>query len=217
MIEVIIKICGIKNLKELQIIEKYADATGIILKSNSKRCIPLETAREIIQNATIPVFAVSTSSNLDVWLKIVSKTECDFVQVHSEYINAEILDCLKEHVRVMKAFIVTDDRIEREVPRITKQIVNLKPHLILIDSGCGTGKVHNWEISREIAKKYPIFLAGGLKLGNVVQAVKTVKPAGLDVSSGVEVNGFKEEDLVREFVRKVREIKGYQRDKNEIR
>jgi phosphoribosylanthranilate isomerase len=213
VIKLIIKICGVKNLKELEIVERYADATGVIVKCNSRRCVSLKTAREIIQNATIPVFAVSTSSNLDVWMEIISGTDCDFVQLHSDSINAEIMDHLKEHVKVMKAFMVRDGETKAEASRIIGQIENFKPHFILLDSGCGSGKVHNWEVSKIISEKFSVFLAGGLKLENVVEAVETVNPAGLDVSSGVEVDGYKDENLVRGFVSRVRGIDVCQEDK----
>lgn len=81
---------------------------------------------------------------------------------------------------------------------------------VLLDSGNpalaikelgGTGRVHNWSISRRIREtiNIPIFLAGGLNAGNVAQAVKEVQPFGVDVCSGVRTNGLLDEGKVSAF------------------
>jgi phosphoribosylanthranilate isomerase len=198
----IVKVCGVKNLDELEVVERYADATGVVVKCDSKRCVDLERAREIVNSASIPVFTVSTTTSLEDWLEIVSKVECDLVQVHSP-MNLEDFEMLKEIVKTMKAFIVNDSP-----ERIIRMIEAYSPHFILLDSGCGSGVVHDWRVSREISKRYGVFLAGGLNPENVEEAIRQVRPIGVDVSSGVERNGVKSEVLVKEFVR---------RAKNEVR
>lgn len=198
----IVKVCGVKGLEELEIVEKYADLTGVVVKSNSKRCVGLEVAKEIIECSSIPVFAVSTAGSFEEWEEIVAKTECSFAQVHSD-MPLEDFERLKSEVRVMKAFIVEDS-----AEKIAEKIELYSPHFILLDSGCGSGRTHDWEISKALARRYGVFLAGGLNAENVGEAIRVVRPMGVDVSSGVERNGFKDEMLVREFVR---------RAKNEVR
>ncbi|MEM4279181.1 MAG: phosphoribosylanthranilate isomerase [Archaeoglobaceae archaeon] len=194
----IVKICGIKNLRELEIVERYADFGGVVVKSNSKRCVDLEIAREIVENATIPIFLVSTVSSLDEWNGIIAKTNCDFVQVHGNMSVGDFEE-LRNEVVAMKAFIV-----EGEAKELVEEIRLYRPHYVLLDSGCGSGKVHDWSVSREVAKRFPILLAGGLNCENVAKAIAFVKPAGVDVSSGVEKGGFKDEFLVSEFVKVVK-------------
>ncbi|MCX8208021.1 MAG: phosphoribosylanthranilate isomerase, partial [Methanothrix sp.] len=75
---------------------------------------------------------------------------------------------------------------------------------ILLDSGCGSGRTHDWRVSKKIAERYPIILAGGLNAENVRTAIEVVKPFGVDVSSGVEKDGIKDEILISEFVRRVK-------------
>ncbi|TDA26419.1 MAG: phosphoribosylanthranilate isomerase [Archaeoglobi archaeon] len=193
----IVKICGIRSIRDLEIVERHADFGGVIVKSNSRRTVDLEKAREIISNAEIPVFVVSTSESLEEWREIVSKTECDFVQVHGN-LGIEEFEILRKEVFVMKAFIV------RDFDETIEQIKRYRPDLILLDSGVGSGKIHNWSISRRIAERYPVILAGGLNAENVARAIELVKPVGVDVSSGVERDGFKDERLIEEFVRRVR-------------
>ena len=88
---------------------------------------------------------------------------------------------------------------------------------LLLDSGNpslrikelgGTGRVHNWEISREIVKSVgvPVFLAGGLKTENITEAVNKVKPFGVDVCSGVRTNGKLDEKKLLTFFENIRKI-----------
>lgn len=194
----IVKICGIKNLRELEIVEKYADFGGIVVKSNSKRAVELKKAKEIIQNATIPIFIVSTVESIESWREIIAKTECNFVQVHGN-LSVENFEKIKSEVVVMKAFIVNSS-----AEKIISWIKLYRPHYVLLDSGCGSGKAHDWNVSKEVAKHFPLFLAGGLNSKNVAKAIAFVNPAGVDVSSGVERDGYKDEFLVSEFVKVVK-------------
>lgn len=85
-------------------------------------------------------------------------------------------------------------------------------HALLLDSGRpslpvkelgGTGRVHDWSVSREIRSRsgIPLFLAGGLRPENVAEAVRQVEPFGLDVCTGVRTNGRLDEERLRAFVR----------------
>ena len=86
---------------------------------------------------------------------------------------------------------------------------------ILLDSGNpnleikelgGTGRTHNWELSRTIREKIsiPVFLAGGLNHTNVIEAIKTVSPFAVDVCSGVRTNGDLDENKLRLFFDEVK-------------
>jgi phosphoribosylanthranilate isomerase len=64
----------------------------------------------------------------------------------------------------------------------------------------GTGQVGDWLLAREMARRYPTILAGGLTPENVGSAVEAVQPWGVDVSSGVETNGQKDEEKISTFI-----------------
>jgi phosphoribosylanthranilate isomerase len=71
----------------------------------------------------------------------------------------------------------------------------------------GTGKVGNWQLAVHIARKHPIFLAGGLNLKNISSAIEHVQPWGVDVASGVErARGEKDPALIETFIQAVREL-----------
>ena len=73
---------------------------------------------------------------------------------------------------------------------------------VLLDSGAGTGMTFNWQLIKGI--KRPYFLAGGLNPENVAEAVKALNPYAVDVSSGIETDGLKDEAKMADFVSKVR-------------
>src|SRR5205085_4041534 len=86
---------------------------------------------------------------------------------------------------------------------------------ILLDSGNphaeiktlgGTGKTHNWEISRELVRSVsvPVFLAGGLNAENVKEAINKVQPFGVDVCSGVRTNGNLDKIKLQQFISAVK-------------
>jgi len=75
---------------------------------------------------------------------------------------------------------------------------------ILLDTGKGSGLTHDHRVSRIVARKFDVVIATGLNPENVCEVVNFVKPFGVDVSSGVERNGRKDEELVRKFVERVR-------------
>jgi phosphoribosylanthranilate isomerase len=82
------------------------------------------------------------------------------------------------------------------------------PNLAVKELG-GTGRVHNWDVSRTIRESvsYPVFLAGGLKPDNVTAAIEQVRPFGVDVCSGIRINGRLDETKLRAFVRAVTDFK----------
>ena len=80
----------------------------------------------------------------------------------------------------------------------------LHPDLVLLDAGeGGTGETFDWSLLAGIRRPY--FLAGGLHPGNVGQAVRRLRPFGVDVSSGIETDGKKDPAKMEAFVRAVRE------------
>ena len=204
-----VKVCGIRDLKDLSIVESYADATGVVVECESKRRVSLDMAREIVENASIPVFAVSTLNDFDGWKKVMENTNVEFVQIHTDSIEPKTVEKIKSEfgVFVMKAFKVPmrSKDPEEDAENLIERIERFEVDRILLDTGKGSGLTHDYRVSRIVARKFDIVLAGGLNPENVCDIIEFVKPFGVDVSSGVEKNGRKDPKLISRFVERVRE------------
>ena len=199
-----VKVCGIKSEEELRIVERYADATGVVVECESKRRISLENAKELIEIAEIPVFVVSTLDSFDDWANVIEKTNTNHVQIHTDSLAPKDVERLKKEfdVFIMKAFKVpkkSEDPI-KDAEKLIERIEQFEVDRILLDTGKGTGITHDHRVSKVVAENFDIVLAGGLNPQNVAEIVRFVKPFGVDVSSGVENNGRKDEELIKKFV-----------------
>ncbi|WP_421077160.1 phosphoribosylanthranilate isomerase [Methanothermococcus sp. Ax23] len=204
-----IKICGIKSEEELKIVERYANATGVIVKSESKRQIPLEKAKELMEIANIPVYAVSTVNTYDDWAEIIEKTGTKYIQIHSKMDVDEIVKLKNNYnINIIKAFKVPSlsSNPERDAENLINEIKKYTDVCnILLDTGKGCGITHDLRVSKIIAKNFNIILAGGLNPENVKEIVEYVQPYGVDLSSGVEKNNKKDELLIKSFVKNLNE------------
>ncbi|AGK60667.1 phosphoribosylanthranilate isomerase [Archaeoglobus sulfaticallidus PM70-1] len=198
-----VKICGIRSAGELDLVEKYADFTGVIVKSQSRRCISLEKAGELIDISSIPVFVVSTAS-FEVWNEIIRKLNPEFIQIHSEMPAEFVQEFRDMGLFIMKVFKVPLSVLDyiQFSEELVKKIESFPADLILLDSGNGSGKMHDLRVSREICRRVErkIMLAGGLNPQNVGYVVSFVNPYGVDVSSGVERDGKKDKSLIQNFL-----------------
>ncbi len=202
---IFVKICGITRLKDaIAAADLGARALGFNFYKNSKRYICPENAAEIIANLPGHILKVGlfvNSSETEVE-EINSKLDLDLLQFHGDEAPEF---CKKWGDKVIRAF-----RIENE-----QQLDEIKKYdfarMIIIDAAVkgqfgGTGELSNWDIATK-AKEYgiPLILAGGLTPANVSEAVKKVKPFGVDVAGGVESSpGIKSKEKIRAFMHSVR-------------
>ena len=216
------KICGIRTLEHaLAANDAGASLLGFVFVPGVRRRLPVGDARVIIQSVRerlgercpriVGLFA-------DQPLREVNKTvrECnlDFAQLCG--------DEPPDYWDNVDAWVVRQVKVDDSLPRRTAIDTALRQvdevveriHLTLLDKRMkgalgGTGHTFDWEIASEIAKRHPVFLAGGLAPDNVRQAIDTVQPWGVDVSSGVETNGVKDIAKIAAFGKIVRETYGY--------
>jgi phosphoribosylanthranilate isomerase len=195
-----VKICGITDPRDArQAAACGADALGFVFYPQSPRVISPEAARAII--AALPPFvaAVGLFVNEDPARirEIASFCGLDTLQLHGDEAAA---GCLFPPYRVIKALRVRDEKslAGLEAWPVSALLLDAwRP-----DSYGGTGHTFDWSVAARSARGCPLILAGGLTPENVAEAVRTVRPYAVDVSSGVEsAPGRKDPGKVAAFIR----------------
>lgn len=200
-----IKICGLRRVEDIGMVNKnLPDYVGFIF-AESKRKVTKEKAKELIDKLgkrikTVGVFVDERRENVE---KTAKYCELDILQFHGEE-TAEYCDQFRSKYEIWKAFPVKDRGIE-------ERLLEYKGHtdLCLLDAynkgvRGGSGKVFNWDLIEGISKKYKIALAGGITSKNILEAIEKVGPYIIDLSSGVETDGFKDEKKIKEIIKKIR-------------
>lgn len=202
--EVKVKICGITNVEDgLAAAEAGADALGFVFCESSPRRVSLEAASAIIRQ--LPPFIMKVGVFVDAPVeqvfRAVNVCGLSLLQFHGD----EPPDyCNQFGLMSMKAFRIRDaSSLEplRSYPTeawLLDTCVAGKPG--------GTGATFNWELALPAMRwGMPIFLAGGLTPENVAEAVRRMRPYGVDVSTGVEREpGRKDAAKVRAFIQAAR-------------
>ncbi|MGB2728924.1 MAG: phosphoribosylanthranilate isomerase [Halobacteriota archaeon] len=217
-----VKICGNTNVEDAIVaVEAGADAVGVINVANTRRYINLEDAKVIFE--ALPIFVskvvvvIVTLDNMPVEvvhdkIKSIEELGADCIQLHGEEpveLVADLRKRMKSRIGIIKKVAVGGDKekcLERALAY--ENVVDA----ILLDTAAaaggtgeigGTGKEHDWNISKEIVErvKKPVILAGGLNPENVAKAIELVKPYAVDVSSGVESEVRKKDAVkVKKFI-----------------
>jgi phosphoribosylanthranilate isomerase len=199
-----VKICGITNPADAQAaVAAGADALGFIFYEKSPRHVLLNTAAEISKPLPPFVMRVGVFANApeDFILRAIRECGLSLLQFHGDE-PPEF--CTRFGLMSLKAFRIRDAESLKEIPPYQTDAVLLDGFSSATLGG--TGENFNWDLAIE-AQKFgkPVFLAGGLTPENVAEAVRKVRPFGVDVSSGVEISpGKKEHQKVRDFIANVR-------------
>ncbi len=198
-----VKICGITNLEDALLSVKFgADALGFNFYEKSPRYISPEKAREIVEQLPPEVLKVGVFVNesLDKIIEIAETAKLDAIQLHGEE-TPEFAGELKAktNLEIIKAFRVSEnfkpeDILQYEVDAVLLDAYSPKEH-------GGTGETFDWEIAKKVQEIFPkMYLAGGLAVENVKEAVVNVKPFAVDACSLLErEKGFKDFQKVEEF------------------
>jgi phosphoribosylanthranilate isomerase len=212
-----VKICCIASAEEARLAIEYgASAVGLVAKMPSgPGPIADDLIRSIAQTVPPPIGTFLLTSETDIeQIKIHhEKTKTNTIQIVDSIARGshkELKDSLPG-IKIVQVIHVIDEKSVEEAISISKQV-----DAILLDSGNpnlrvkelgGTGRVHNWKLSRLIREnaKCPVFLAGGLNSGNVRQAIEEVNPFAVDVCSGVRTNGRLDLVKLANFIKEVEE------------
>ena len=192
-----IKICGIKRLEDIEIVNRYKpDYIGFVF-ADSKRKVSHDLAKELMNNLDsdiIPV-GVFVDSPQDEILKLFDEEIIEIAQLHGSESEQFILDLKKKTDGELK--IINAIEMTQEVDLLEYNDSN--SDYLLLDSGKGSGKTFDWSLIRKDIKK-EFFLAGGLNSKNVTQAIDEFNPYAIDLSSSLETDGFKDENKIKEIM-----------------
>lgn len=197
-----VKICGLRREEDVDIVNKLKpDFVGFIF-AESKRKISPEKAKQLIEKLDKDIKAVGVFVNEDPAKvnNIASYCGLDVVQLHGE---EDPLYCKKIEYPMWKAIPVKNERSIHKLknyPLVEGFLLDTYSK----EAKGGTGKTFNWDMVKDLHKDYKIILAGGLNPENIRQAIQTVKPYCVDVSSGVEKDGVKDKELVEKLIEEVR-------------
>jgi len=219
-----IKICGLRRPEDIEAVNKYKpEYVGFVFYKKSKRYVTEEQAEKLRELLDEKISSAGVFVNADKAeiLRLMRKGIISVAQLHGneseDYIRElkeelqkpGIFSDRKEYMtggEIIKAFVFKnlkeEDAVRKSAWRILEEAGKSPADYILFDNGYGSGETFDWSILRDFDKPY--FLAGGLNPENVSGAVKMLHPYAVDVSSGLEEDGYKNPEKIREFIEKVR-------------
>ena len=222
-----VKMCGISKIETIPaVIEANPDYMGLVF-APSKRQVTVDQAKSLVKELhkqygnrysrdseqysnqtlihqesikTVGVFVNETVENL---LKIAEEVKLDVIQLHGDE-DESFIQTLKEqsNVEVWKA-------VQIRSAADAEAWIDSSADMLLFDAyhkdeRGGTGEVFDWSSLDEFER--PFMLAGGIDSTNVARAIRTVRPYGIDISSGIETDGVKDDEKIKAFTNIVRTI-----------
>jgi indole-3-glycerol phosphate synthase/phosphoribosylanthranilate isomerase len=216
-----VKMCGISKVETIPaIVDAKPDYMGLVF-APSKRQVTVDQAKILVEelhrgyakkygsdtehdkNDTIKTVGVFVNETVDNLVTIANEANLDAVQLHGDEDEA-FIQSLKErtNVEIWKAVQI------RSAADVEKWIDSSADILLFDayhkDERGGTGEVFDW--SSLDAFERPFMLAGGIDSTNVARAIRTVRPYGIDISSGIETNGVKDDEKITAFTKIVKSI-----------
>lgn len=206
-----VKICCISSVEEARMAVEYgAAALGLVGHMPSgPGVISDELIGTIVKTVPPPVATFLLTSETDPAAIIAhhKKVHASVIQIVDALAGRQY-DTLRRElpaIKLVQVIHVTDERSVTEAIEVSKHV-----DAILLDSGNpnlavkelgGTGRTHNWDLSRTIRESIdiPLYLAGGLNKENVRQAIDKVQPFGIDLCSGVRTNGKLDKEKLQAF------------------
>ena len=194
-----IKICGLKRVEDALMVNEFENVKYVgFVFANTPRKITIEKALEIKKNLrpdikTVGVFAGQPMEEI---IEIMEKADLDVCQLHSGETNE---DCGFINKTVWKSISVKD----KESAEIAESYTNADGFVLDTfkkNQWGGTGETFDWSAVEDFSKNHFTILAGGINSANVNDAIEKVSPNIIDLSSSVEVDGFKNYDKIKEFM-----------------
>ena len=192
-----IKICGLRRLEDIEIVNKYKpDYIGFVF-ADSKRKVSHELASKMKDNLVSDIISVGVfvDASSDEIIELFESGVIDIAQLHGNE-SEDYIRNLKEKTNYELKII---NAIEMSGEKDLLEYDNSIADYLLLDSGKGSGKTFDWSLIRyDLDKEF--FLAGGIDILNVNEAIDKFNPYAIDLSSSLETEGFKDENKIKEIM-----------------
>ena len=199
MNEIKIKLCGMFRPEDISFVnEVKPDLCGFVLAEGFRRRILKEQAKDFRKklDSAIPAVGVFVNNPCEEVIAYLQEGIIQMAQLHGSE--------TEEDIQYIKA--VTGMPVMKAVKVASRYDVEAwldsSADYLLFDSGTGSGMTFDWNALTDIDREF--FLAGGLNAGNLMTAIEKIHPFAVDLSSGVETDGVKDLEKMREIVRLVR-------------
>lgn len=202
----LIKICGIRRLQDISYLNEFLpDYAGFVF-APSKRQVTAEQAAQLVSHLhpSIQRVGVFVNESVETIQQIASAVGLNVIQLHGDEASKQIRQLKRElaHCEIWKAVRVKDRAAVLEAAALPADRLLLDAYREGVYGG--TGQTISWDLLEQISLPIPFFLAGGLSSENIEQAIRRVNPTGVDVSGGVETDGYKNRERIAEIIRIVR-------------
>jgi phosphoribosylanthranilate isomerase len=208
-----VKICGLRRKEDIAFVNRYMPEYIGFVFAKSRRQVTREQAVELrkLLLPGIKATGVFVNENIDAVADIACFSGLDIIQLHGdespEYVEKMRKSLYlrgKKDIFIWKAIRVKDEGSFENVHKYRVDAYLLDAYLD--GSYGGAGISFDWSLAVTATKYCDVILAGGINISNVRQAIERVKPFAVDVSSGVETDGFKDEVKIRGFIENVRGV-----------
>lgn len=206
--EIRLKLCGIRRNEDVDFLNEFPpDYAGFIF-AESPRKVTINRVRELSKRLLPQIIKVGVFVNLPIEEMSEFSSEISVFQLHG--------DEDKDYIERLRKIIPKDCEIWKAVRvKSSEDILNaesLPVDKLLLDAFSkdgygGTGKTANWDLIAETKISKPFFAAGGITLANLYEAAKRLNPFGIDISSGIETNGTKDREKIKEITQALRRFK----------
>ena len=203
-----IKICGLRRLEDIEIVNKYKpDYIGFVF-AESPRKVSFEEARELsglLSEDIVPV-GVFVNEHMKLIVDLFKEGIIEIAQLHRDEDEKYIKDLKDKSIEETGKEIPVINAIEiKDNTDFNDTVLEWRDSLsdyFILDSGKGSGKTFDWSLIDKNSEffKNSIFLAGGLNSENLTSAIEEFNPFAVDLSSSVETDGFKDEEKIKEII-----------------
>ena len=194
-----IKLCGMRRAADIQAANRLKpDYIGFVFAAKSKRYVTPEQAAGLkaILDPDISAVGVFVDEAPEAVAELLNSGVIDIAQLHGSEDEEYLAELRKLTDKpLIRAFRI---RTGEDLDAAEKSPADF----VLLDAGAGDGKTFDWDLLENFSR--PCFLAGGLDPDNVREAIDRCHPYAVDVSSGIETGGFKDEAKMQAFVNNVR-------------